>query len=291
VILALLWGCATECPTGSSLADDGLCYLDADTGPSEAACEVVDGSAGSVVGEADCTEGRCRIPAGSFWMGEANPETPDRCPPREIMLSAYTIGEREVTVGEYAACVADGGCTAQPSCEAAAEGTPVELIPATCLTWQQASDYCTWTGGRLPTEAEWEKAARGEQGAPWAWGSQPPTCSHANFRFVTTYCHLGLVAAGSYMFSSAFGLKDTAGNAWEWTADFYDAGYYTDAPDEDPPGPETCRQTPDSPSGDCTHRVIRGGSYTSVEDVILGSARSLADPTITDPNIGFRCAW
>ena len=161
----------------------------------------------------------------------------------------------------------------------------------TCLTWQQAADYCDWSGGRLPTEAEWEKAARGTDGAIWAWGAQPPTCNHANFRFVTTYCNLATVEVGSYPFTSPFGLSDTVGNVWEWTDDWYDAGYYRDAPDLDPPGPDSCRMTPEGVKDACEYRVIRGGAYNTPESVVEGSARSIARPDITDPNIGFRCVW
>ncbi|MFT5686000.1 MAG: sulfatase activating formylglycine-generating enzyme [Myxococcota bacterium] len=287
MILVLLMGCGTECPAGSTLAEDGLCYLDDDTAATGESCAAVDGSSGEVVGTVDCLSGRCTVPEGPFWMGEASPESPDRCPPRPVTLSSFTVDQHEVTVGEYAACTATGSCSAQPVCESG-EGAD---IPVTCVTWQDAVDYCGWAGGRLPTEAEWEKAARDEQGARWAWGGQPPTCNHANFRFVTTYCHLSLIPVGSYTQTSAYGLSDTAGNAWEWTADHYDAGYYALAPDTDPPGPESCRLTVDGEPETCRYRVIRGGAFNTPESVIPGSARSLAAPDITDPNIGFRCAY
>ncbi len=293
LIGSILMACAQECPPGSSRSDDGLCYLDDDTGVfSGDYCAVADGSSGQSVGVESCSGEVCVVASGEFWMGESSAEVPERCPARQVQLSEFAIDQHEVTIDAYDACVAAGGCTARAEpCEAAGEVFEAGEVPATCMTWQQAADYCGWAGGRLPTEAEWEKAARGTEGALWAWGSAPPTCLDANFRFVTTYCSLGLLEVGRYATRSAFGLMDTVGNAWEWTADWYDAGYYRDAPDTDPAGPESCRLLADGAPGECTARVIRGGAYNTVENTVRGTTRGFAVPTITDLNIGVRCAY
>lgn len=294
-----LLACAVECPPGSTLAADGLCHLDTveDTGV-EDDCAITAGAGGAVVGSIDCTEGICEVPAGVFVQGDANPDAPDQCPARAVTLSAFAIDETEVTVGAYQGCIDAGDCAGRPHCEAAAEEADDQ--PVTCITWQEASDYCAWAGGRLPTEAEWEKAARGDDGALWPWGRYAPTCNLANFRYVIGYCHGGVIAVGSYQSPSgspitdtrsAYGLLDAAGNAWEWTADAYDAGYYRDAPDTDPPGPAACSTTVDGERGACLFQSIRGGGYNATQDSIRASARSLADPNIWDVNLGVRCAY
>jgi sulfatase modifying factor 1 len=293
-----LLACATQCPPGSSLADDGLCHLDeADTAQTPA-CEVAAPGAGEVVGTIACEAGICEVPAGAFVQGDANPDAPEQCPPRVVTLSAFAIDETEVTIGAYRACEAAGGCTERPHCVSAAEES--DDLPVTCVTWQQAADFCAWAGGRLPTEAEWEKAARGEDGALWPWGDYAPTCNLANFRYVIGYCHGEVVPVGGYVeptgspitdTRSGFGLLDVAGNAWEWTADSFDAGYYAVAPDTDPPGPESCSTAVDGERGTCRYRSIRGGAFNATQDSLRGSSRSFADPAIRDTNIGLRCAY
>ncbi len=296
-MIGLLLACATECPEGSSLGADGLCYLDAaDTGEPPAAadpCAVEEPGGGAVLGQQSCTDGVCEVPAGDFVMGSANPVHPDQCPPRVVTLSAFAIDETEVTAARWKSCVSAGGCQEPPECPSEAEYTELGQLPVVCVGWQEAADFCAWAGGRLPTEAEWEKAARGEDGALWAWGSQPPSCERANFRYISAYCQGGIMDVGSYSDDtrSAFGLLDVVGNAWEWTADGYDADYYTEAPDVDPPGPTSCNIELEREPGECSHRVIRGGGFNTTQDTTLGSTRSFSPPDFWDNNIGFRCAY
>jgi len=245
---------------------------------------------GTVVGVPNCNDGTCEVPAGSFWMGSTTGRY-DECPPRLVELSTYKIGKYEVTRGEYDLCVEAEVCEARPSeCGAHSHDWDEELLPATCVDYSQASAYCSWSGGRLPTEAEWERAARGDDGVKWSWGNSSPTCSDANFRFVSWYCFTSVIEVGQYPNSeSPWGLLDTAGNAWEWTGDYYDHDYYTYAEDIDPMGPELCSLSSNEEDTDCHHRVIRGGAFNTTEDTTTGSARSFAHEDAADENLGFRC--
>ncbi len=266
-------------------------------------CEQPLQSSGEVVGAIDCTDGVCEVPEGPFFMGDSNPSLPDQCPERSVHLSAFAIDRLEVSIGEFDECIDAGACSERTEiCEDVVPEQDHEQLPATCVSWESAQGFCEWRGGRLPTEAEWEKAARGEEGARFAWGPTPPSCLLANFRYVTNYCQGGLVEVGGYASStavgsvvddtqSAYGLLDTVGNAWEWTADWYDYTTYKDAPDTDPPGPELCSVSPVAPRGECSHKVIRGGAYNTVEGTVRGSTRSLMIPTWSDRNLGFRCAY
>lgn len=287
LLLVALWACTSGDDTET--APDSAEPVDT---AANSACAVEEAFSGDVVGTADCTDGVCEVEAGPFWMGAANPARPDQCPPRQVTLSAYAIDRTEVTIARWNDCVTAGHCEAMPEqCL-----TPVALeepdhAPVTCIDQAAAAAYCAWVGGRLPTEAEWEKAARGEDGAIWAWGSTAPTCASANFREVTTYCELGPVEVATYEERSAYGLADTVGNVWEWTADSFDAGYYRDAPDTDPPGPTECALDLGLERGECTQASIRGGAFNTREDIAMGAARSFAPPDLIDLNLGFRCAY
>lgn len=262
----------------------------ADTGADDP-CPGEDESTGAVVGEVDCDEdGLCLVAEGVFWRGADDPTSPEECPVRQVALTTFRIDRFEVTQSAYAECVSAGVCEEPPAgCVGEDEG---DLYPAICVAWDDAVTYCEWRGGRLPTEAEWEKAARGADGATWAWGSTPPDCNSANFRYVAAYCNQSVIDVGSYEGVSAYGLADTVGNAWEWTQDWYDASWYAQAAETDPVGPESdCHEVVDGPAGECLFRVIRGGAYNTSEKTTRGSARSLAKPAVTDNNIGFRCAY
>ena len=271
--------------------------------PSDAPyCEREPLGSGEPAGRLNCSDGICRVRKGAFVMGDSNPEAPDQCPPRKVELPAFEIDETEVSRGAYAECVDAGVCTALPLCESAATYLEEEELPATCVTWHQAAAYCEWTGGRLPTEAEWEKAARGTEGARWPWGSLPPNCAVANFRYPPAYCFGGVIDVGTYAqiddvitdiptSRSPFGLLDMAGNAWEWTADWYDARYYEVAPVNDPQGPEACAYDTTLDRGECREKVIRGGAFNTFQDITRTTARGFLRPEWSDVNVGFRCAY
>ncbi len=248
--------------------------------PQDTAVACADGSGGTLSGSVDCQDGVCEVPGGAFWMG-SDQGGGDECPVRRVTLSAYAIDQTEVSYEAYEACA---DCPA-PSCGQGSE------FPVTCVSWESAQTYCAWAGGHLPTEAEWEMAARGTDGAPYAWGSSSPTCGEANFRFSSWYCAGAPLPVGSFDVLSPFGLQDTVGNVWEWTADSYDFDWYAQAPDTDPEGPELCNATEGGQAGACTHRVIRGGAFNSLQETIRSSRRAQARPEVLDDNLGFRCAY
>lgn len=208
------------------------------------------------------------VPEGEFLMG-AGPEEryalPSEKPQHTVYLDAFWIDQTEVTNAMYAKCVKAGGC-APPKRTVNADRTDYYNNPAKAnypmiyVTWQEAQNYCSWAGRRLPTEAEWEKAARGEDGRPYPWGSDQPTCQLANTWAWNYYdswndkvgvqkgCSDGPVAVGSFPIgASPYGVLDMIGNVGEWVADYYSGTYYGESPERNPQGPA---------SGET--RVIRG---------------------------------
>lgn len=215
------------------------------------------------------------VPAGQFIMG-CNDAVDKQCsddekPKHNVTLSAFEIDRTEVTQAAYTACVADGACQ-PPTCEWNCDHPN---FPASCVTWPQASSYCKWAQKRLPTEAEWEKAARGDQGNKYPWGNGEPDCSLANLGG----CGETLKDVGASTGASPYGALDMAGNVVELVADWYDQGYYADSPAADPPGPASGKRY----SG-------RGGGFKSPADFVRSSKRDWYDPTDTAPSLGFRCA-
>jgi formylglycine-generating enzyme required for sulfatase activity len=187
------------------------------------------------------------VPAGEFIMGSpAGEGADDEHPQHTVSLDAFWIDRTEVTNAQYRGCL-DAGACAKPQYwgDSAydADGQPVVGV-----VWNDAEAYCKWAGARLPTEAEWEKAARGTDGRVYPWGNEDPTCERANYN---TDCVGKPALTGSYPASaSPYGALDMAGNVWEWVADWYAADTYGPSPQQNPTGPD---------SGD--RRVLRGGSW------------------------------
>ena len=172
---------------------------------------------------------------------------------------------------------------------AAATGTPLpphepywgmhDDHPAVFVTWDEGNAYCQWAGGRLPTEAEREKAARGTDGRIYPWGNEEPDPTRAVFR--RTWGHeLTTDAVGSHpKGASPYGLLDMGGNLWEWCSDWYEEDYYAASPSRDPKGP---------PTG--LAHVVRGGSWDSRPTVLSASVRSWGHRGYREGDFGFRCA-
>ncbi len=247
------------------------------------------------VGNIDCQNDICSVPSGPFWMGSSMGQ--DECPVHSVELDGFFIDAFEVTNLRWDDCVRSGSCPQMPtSCMPYQAGYGLDhpdVLPVVCITWDNAANFCSWSGGRLPTEAEWEKASRGTEGATFGWGQESPTCNFANFRLASTHCYQNVAPVGYFEFTrSAYGLWDTNGNVFEWTADYYDALFYEYSTSVNPTGPiENCHLSHTETSQECSKRVLRGGAYNTTEDVIRSSARSFASEDLIDDNIGFRCAY
>lgn len=210
------------------------------------------------------------VPAGKFAMGStvANDEKPLHA----IELDAFWIGLTEVTNEQYAQCVAAGACTA-PDNDLADDPAYADH-PVVNIDWFQAAEYAAWAGGRLPTEAEWEKAARGTDARPFPWGGQTPDNTFLNFNMSAgTTEAVGAYPAGA----SPYGLLDMAGNVEEWVADWYAGDYYVASPVENPAGPD-----------EGVFRAARGGSFNSNPNLVRASVRGKALPNTGYPSVGLR---
>lgn len=226
-------------------------------------------------------EGRemVQIPEGPFTMGSANGD-PDEAPEHQVFLKTFYIDKKEVTQAEYDRFLR--------MTKRQKPGFPVfeddqakilkPELPAIGVSWLDAEAYCKWAGKRLPTEAEWEKAGRGEGKRRYAWGDEF-VAGHANLDGREDgYQYLappGALEAGR----SPYGVFDMTGNVAEWVADSYDESYYKKAPYRDPPGPE-----------ESDLRVIRGGSWRETSHNARLSKRFTAKRWRTDSTIGIRCA-
>lgn len=226
-------------------------------------------------------EGRemVHIPEGPFTMGSKDGD-PDEAPEHQIFLKGFYIDRNEVTQDEYAR-FAKMTRRAMPRIEVFEDDQSKLLKPefaAMSVSWDDANAYCKWAGKRLPTEAEWEKAGRGEGKRKYPWGEAFVTGranvdgSEDGYRY--------LAPPGSFESGrSPYGLHDMTGNVAEWVADTYDENYYRKSPYRDPKGPE---------NGDL--KVVRGGSWRETEHNTRLSKRFAAKHWRTDITIGIRCA-
>jgi formylglycine-generating enzyme required for sulfatase activity len=233
------------------------------------------------------------VPAGEFIMGRDFTKEPQESktergrfivqnedPQHTVYLDAFWIDQTEVTQEMYAKCVEAGICRA-PFCSI----KDAENVPVTCISRDDAARYCTWAERALPTEAQWEKAARGTDGRTYPWGEEPATCDLAVINDGTNsgFCDgenkvwpVGSKPAGA----SPYGALDMAGNAWEWVADTFGADYYADSPYENPTGPETG-----------TYATVRGGGvFDYYWYDVRTTARVISRTSWRDSNLGFRCA-
>ena len=217
------------------------------------------------------------IPAGAFQMG-SNDGQSDEKPIHSVFLDAYWMDETEVTNGMYAKCVSAGECDnsgGMYSSYAKDANHPVEDV-----NWYDAQNYCHWAGGKLPTEAEWEKAARGGlEGKEYPWGNESPSCQQGvEYGAQRDTCIGKTVRIGSFS-ANGYGLYDMSGNVWEWVFDWYKDDYYVKSPNNNPQGPSL---------GD--YRVLRGGSWYLDNYTLRNADRYRGYPSNTYSTYGFRCS-
>ncbi|MBI4953702.1 MAG: SUMF1/EgtB/PvdO family nonheme iron enzyme [Myxococcales bacterium] len=209
----------------------------------------------------------------------------DELSAHRVTLSDYWLDRTEVPNRAYRRCVEAGACPA-PSSAGALTWTRRDDEPATLVSWSEAATYCRWAGRRLPTEAEWERAAVGWTHRRYPWGDvwNPMLCNHGRYAFGTASLDDGdgfaeLAPVGSFPAGrTPEGIDDLAGNVEEWVADWYTPGYL-EGEQHDPRGPD---------SGD--HRVVRGGSFQSGRAWLRAAARDHDIPSARRAWRGFRCA-
>jgi formylglycine-generating enzyme required for sulfatase activity len=260
-----------------------------DSGNAEAGSERVSSADGMI---------EVYIPQGSFQMGGLDTRAAaDEKPVHRVEMKGYWIDKVEVTNAMFLLCVQAGAC--DPPQNVASETRPSYFnnpefsdFPVVNVTWNAAKKYCEWAGRHLPTEAEWEYAARGSTINTFPWGEDKPDATRGNFNYMFGDTNrVGSYSAGA----SPFGVLDMAGNVIEWTSDFYDAEYYASGPANNPTGPLS--------RSAYFNRVARGGSYADGEAELRVSNRA----SVLGPNfeaelgsdaylgsfssrIGFRCA-
>lgn len=218
------------------------------------------------------------VSAGLFTMGSEEGDQ-DEMPVHIVALDAYWIDQTEVTVAMYT-LFAPGATWSGPLDH-----------PVTNISWEEATAYCAWAGARLPTEAEWEKAARGTDARLYPWGNQPPAGNLVNFADLSSknlsWADISVddgfvetAPVGSFPDGqSMYGTFDMAGNASEWVSDWYDENYYIITPVTNPQGAD-----------DGLGRVLRGGSWYTNATSLRTSDRSWYIPEVANKYAGFRCA-
>jgi formylglycine-generating enzyme required for sulfatase activity len=252
------------------------------------------------------------VPAGEFQMGSTDGEVDealrlcnedfgscewvwfaDELPMHAVELDGFWIDRAEVTNDQYRQCVEAGGC--HPPADDSSHtrrnyygDSDFDDYPVIHVSWRQAADYCEWAGARLPTEAEWEYAARGPEGWRYPWGNafDGTRLNYCDASCETEWAdesfddgYFDTAPVGSYPTGTSWcGALDMAGNVLEWVADRYAEDYYDRSPAKNPTGPSSGIQ-----------RVLRGGSWTNVPSFVRSADREWADPNNQTSNFGFRC--
>jgi formylglycine-generating enzyme required for sulfatase activity len=221
------------------------------------------------------------IPAGEFAMGlDGMQALEDERPMHRVWVDRFSMDLHEVATAQYAEFLA---ATQRP---APWQWNGLDLSqsgdrPVIGVDWPDADAYCRWKGKRLPTEAEWEKSARGTDGRLYPWGNHVPHKDRANFALGARFSYSQvLMPVQSYeKGKSPYGLYHMAGNVWEWVQDWYAINYYEVSPDRNPQGPEEGQ-----------FKVLRGGSWSDLPKYLLTYGRFKLLPETRNSYTGFRCA-
>lgn len=233
--------------------------------------------AGSVVTDTPMIE----IPAGEFIMGRDGTQAlEDERPAHRVWLDRFAIDQYEVTTAQYAEFL-HSDRRASPWQWGTVDLSLHGALPVIGVSWHDADDYCRWKVKRLPTEAEWEKSARGTDGRFYPWGSQTPTNQRANFALGARFSYDQVLEPvhSQPQGRSPYGLHHMAGNVYEWVQDWYAINYYDGSPDRNPPGPEQSQ-----------FKVVRGGSWSDLPKYLLAYGRFKLPPDTRNSYTGFRCA-
>jgi len=244
------------------------------------------------------------VPAGEFTMGSTREEVSraveeckatsklddshcrewfqNEAPSHRIVLDVYYIDKYEVTTSFYSKFMRDSKRPEPPNWDMVNLGVHSNR-PVIGIDWSDADAYCRWTGKRLPTEAEWEKAARGTDGRTYPWGNKKPTHDFANYwkeKSVNNVYGDVITPVGYYESGkSPYGIYDMAGNVWEWVADWYEPSYYQHSEMQNPKGPSRTEK-----------KVLRGGSWNASPILLRATDRKSGPPSLRNHFIGFRCA-
>jgi formylglycine-generating enzyme required for sulfatase activity len=231
------------------------------------------------------------IPEGPFDMGvpkAARDGGFDERPNHEVFVDSFYMDIYEVTNGRYLQFVTETGHRVPQHPTDASKGLwkgnmmpeSVTDLPVINVDWFDAKAYCQWAGKRLPTEAEWEKAAKGQNDWRFAWGDVEPTTEHANFNQIGWRGEATLVQVGIYeKGKSPYGIYDVAGNVWEWVSDWYQVDYYSHSPTHNPKGPKTGK-----------YKAVRSSGWQGETPQMRVFTRIKSLPTDRNNSTGFRCA-
>lgn len=241
------------------------------------------------------------IPAGTFKMGSDSGDG-DEAPVHEVYLDSFWMDTTEVTNGMYSRCVQAGSCKLPRETSSYTRANYYDDprfadYPVVYVDWSMANAYCQWAGAHLPTEAQWERSASGDDDRIFPWGNDWDVVKRKRLNFADgnnpeTTSDVTLndgfrenAPVGSFEGGrSPYGVYDMAGNVWEWVGDWYDPAYYSSSPTDNPQGP-------DGPTTEISMRALRGGSWVAANEMVFHTSnRNGLDPSHSSESLGFRCA-
>ena len=232
------------------------------------------------------------LAGGRLLMG-SDEGAPSARPAHGVEVGPFSLMRGEVTGAQYHACVKEGACSPTGDAAACTPLGPLERRPVSCVNWKQSAAFCSWLGARLPTEAEWELAARGLEGRPYPWGSARPTCELTNFAGAGDEDKIDREGcsdnepdvACARQGSTPEGICDLAGNLWEWVADDWHRDYKGA-----PARGAWCATPTCAPLSERVAKVYRGGAWYHDAEQVRATSRAFGRVDLQSEGVGFRCA-